>query len=187
MVVYSPKISQKSTIIVENNTFWWLFLLDITIRHGPYHRSHHFIASFVESKPDNTELSHQYCADIGDGISTKYLVTTMIISHFNHLLWEVNRGNCRLQRAVYPCLFISNTQLQRNVSTTGIFLVRFHHKFSWPLAMPIQEADLEILYFRTKIVSDNEPSDQIVPFILLSNHALRCIHEISNLVVHFLR
>ena len=58
-----------------------------------------------------TELSHQYCADIDDGIRTKYLVTTMIISHFNHLLWEVNRGNCRLQRAVYPCSFISNTQL----------------------------------------------------------------------------
>ena len=89
----------------------YLIIIIMTIRHGPYHRTHHFIASFVESKPDNTELSHQYCADIGDGISTKYLVTTMIISHFNHLLWEVNRGNCRLQRAVYPCLFISNTQL----------------------------------------------------------------------------
>ena len=66
-------------------------------------------------------------------------------------------------------------------------MVRFHHKFSWPLARPISEADLKILYFRTKMVSDNEPSDQTVPFILLSNHALRCIHEISNLVVHFLR
>ena len=92
-------------------TFWRPYLLDIAIRHGPYHRTHHFIANLVESKPDNTGLSHRYCADIGDGISTIYLVTTMIIFHFNHLLWEVNRGNCRLQRAVYPCLFISNTQL----------------------------------------------------------------------------
>ena len=93
MVAYSPKISHMSTIFVENNTFWPLFLLHMTIRHGPYHRTHHFIASFIESKPDNTELSHQYCADIGDSIRTKYLVTTMIISHFNHLLWEVNRVN----------------------------------------------------------------------------------------------
>ena len=137
MAVYSPKTSQNSTIFIENNTFWRLFFLDITIKHGTYYRTHHFIANFFESKRDNTELSHQYCADIDDGIRTKYLVTTMIISHFNHLLWEVNRVNCRLQRAVYPCLFISNTQLQRNVSTTGIFLVRFHHKFSWPLAMPV--------------------------------------------------
>ena len=135
--MYSPKISQNSTIFVENNTFWRLFFLDITIKHGSYYRTHHFIANFVENKPDNIELSHQYFADIGDGIRTKNLVTTMIISHFNHLLREVNRGNCRLQRAVYPCLFISNTQLWRIVSTTGIFLVRFHHKFSWPSAMPI--------------------------------------------------
>ena len=111
MAVYSPKISQNSTIFVENNTFWRLFFLDITIKHGTYYRTHHFIANFFESKRDNTELSHQYCADIDDGIRTKYLVTTMIISHFNHLLWEVNRGNCRLQRAVYPCSFISNTQI----------------------------------------------------------------------------
>ena len=55
------------------------------------------------------------------------------------------------------------------------------------IAMYIYEADLKISYFRTKIVSDNDPSDEIVPHIFLSNHALRCIHEISNLVVHFLR
>ena len=64
--------------------------------HGPYNRTHHCIANFVESKPDKPEISHRYCAYIGDGISTKYLVTTMIISHFNHLLWEVNRRNRRL-------------------------------------------------------------------------------------------
>ena len=83
MAVYSPKISQNSTIFVENNTFRRLFFLDITIKHGTYYRTHHFIANFFESKRDNTELSHQYCADIDDGIRTKYLVTTMIISHFN--------------------------------------------------------------------------------------------------------
>ena len=91
--MYSPKISQEGAIIVETILSGSFLKLGITIKHGPYHRTHHFIASFVENKPDNTELSHQHCADIGDGISTKYLVTTMIISHFNHLLWEVNRGN----------------------------------------------------------------------------------------------
>ena len=34
-------------------------------------------------------------------------------------------------------------------------------------------------YFRTKIVSYNEPLDEIELFIYLSNHAIRYIHEIS--------
>ena len=49
--------------------------------------------------------------------------------------------------------------------------------------MLIKEADLKISYFRTKIVSDNEPSDEIGPFIFLPKHALRYIHENSNLSV----
>ena len=45
------------------------------------------------------------------------------------------------------------------MSKTGMFLVKFHHELSWP--RPIEETDLEILNFRTKIVSDNEPSDEM--------------------------
>ena len=54
-------------------------------------------------------------------------------------------------------------------------------------AMYIQEADLKISYFGTKIVSNNEPLDEIEPFIYLSNHVLRYIHENSNIVVFFHR
>ena len=54
-------------------------------------------------------------------------------------------------------------------------------------AMYIYEADLKISYFRTKIVPDNEPLDEIEPFIYLSNHAIRYIHENSNIVVFFHR
>ena len=57
-------------------------------------------------------------------------------------------------------------------------------KFS---AMYIQEADLKISYLRTKIVSDNELLDEIEPFIYLSNHVIRYIHENSNIVVFFHR
>ena len=45
---------------------------------------------------------------------------------------------------------------------------------------------MKISYFRTKIVSDNEPLDEIEPFIYLSNHAIRYIHENSNIVVFFI-
>ena len=38
----------------------------------------------------------------------------------------------------------------------------------WP--GPIEEADLKISYFRTIIVPDNEPLDEIEPFIFLSHH-----------------
>ena len=41
--------------------------------------------------------------------------------------------------------------------------------------------------FRTKIVPDNEPLDEIEPFIYLSNHVIRYIHENSNIVVFFHR
>ena len=57
-------------------------------------------------------------------------------------------------------------------------------KFS---AMYIQQADLKISYFRTKIVSYNEPLDEIEPFICLSNHEIRYIHENSNILVFFHR
>ena len=53
-------------------------------------------------------------------------------------------------------------------------------------AMYIYEADLKISYFRTKIVSDNEPLDEIEPFIYLSNHVIRYTHENSNCVVFFI-
>ena len=52
-------------------------------------------------------------------------------------------------------------------------------------AMYIYEADLKISYFRTKIVPDNEPLDEIEPFIYLSNHVIRYIHENSNIVFFF--
>ena len=55
-------------------------------------------------------------------------------------------------------------------------------KFS---AMYMQEADLKISYFRTKIVPDNEPLDEIEPFIYLSNHVIRYIHENSIIVFFF--
>ena len=45
---------------------------------------------------------------------------------------------------------------------------------------------MKISYFRTKIVSDNEPLDEIEPFIYLSNHVIRYIHENSNIVVFFI-
>ena len=54
-------------------------------------------------------------------------------------------------------------------------------------SMYIYEADLKISYFRTKIVPDNEPLDEIEPFIYLSNHVIRYIHENSNIVVFFHR
>ena len=60
-----------------------------------------------------------------NNVWTKYR-NCMNISHFFHLLWKINQRNFSLQREVYPCLFISNTQLSRIMSTTGIFLVRFH-------------------------------------------------------------
>ena len=53
------------------------------------------------------------------------------------------------------------------------------------IAMYIYEADLKISYFRTKIVPDNEPLDEIEPFIYLSNHVIRYIHENSNIVFFF--
>ena len=53
--------------------------------------------------------------------------------------------------------------------------------------MYIYEADLKISYFRTKIVPDNEPLDEIEPFIYRSNHVNRYIHENSNIVVFFPR
>ena len=46
---------------------------------------------------------------------------------------------------------------------------------------------MKISYFRTKIVSDNEPLDEIEPFIYLSNHVIRYIHENSNIVFFFRR
>ena len=46
---------------------------------------------------------------------------------------------------------------------------------------------MKISYFRTKIVPDNEPLDEIEPFIYLSNHVIRYIHENSNIVVFFHR
>ena len=52
--------------------------------------------------------------------------------------------------------------------------------------MYIYEADLKISYFRTKIVPDNEPLDEIEPFIYLSNHVIRYIHENSNIEVFFI-
>ena len=59
------------------------------------------------------------------------------------------------------------------------------------LAYPIQGhldvVDLKISYFRTKIVSDNEPLDEIERFIFLSNHAIRYIDKNSNFVVSFHR
>ena len=45
---------------------------------------------------------------------------------------------------------------------------------------------MKISYFRTKIVPDNEPLDEIEPFICLSNHEIRYIHENSNIVVFFI-
>ena len=54
-------------------------------------------------------------------------------------------------------------------------------------AIYIKKTDLKILYFRTKIVSYNEPLDEIEPFIYFSNHVIRYIHEISNCVVCFHR
>ena len=45
---------------------------------------------------------------------------------------------------------------------------------------------MKISYFRTKIVPDNEPLDEIEPFIYLSNHVIRYIHENSNIVVFFI-
>ena len=46
---------------------------------------------------------------------------------------------------------------------------------------------LENFIFRTIIVPDNEPLDEIEPFIYLSNHVIRYIHEISNCAVCFHR
>ena len=48
------------------------------------------------------------------------------------------------------------------------------------IAMYIYEADLKISYFRTKIVSGNEPFHKIASFMFLSNHALRYIHKKFN-------
>ena len=74
----------------------------------------------------------------------------MMISHSSHLLEKINRWNYWLQKANCPCLIVSNTQLYWNISTTGIFLMRYHHNFSWPLARPIAKADLKIFYFAPK-------------------------------------
>mgnify|MGYP003303880372 CR=1 FL=1 len=88
-VVSMTKISQKST----NSSRQPWFLRLYVARHGPYYRADYSIVIFVVSIPDGTEVIHRYCADIGDKSSIKYLVTTMMISHSNHLLGEINRWN----------------------------------------------------------------------------------------------
>ena len=76
---------------------------------------------------------------------------------------------------------IDDRHISRETSSQ-ISLARY--QFS---TMYIYEADLKISYFRTKIVSDNEPLDEIEPFIYRSNHVNRYIHENSNIVVFFPR